>query len=38
MEASLDDMGANGWELIFFDDSRRGNGSYDATYYFKRRK
>ena len=32
----LNDMGAQGWELIAFDDGERGNGSFEGTYYFKR--
>ena len=34
----LSDMGAQGWELVLFDDGERGNGSYGGTYYFKRAK
>jgi hypothetical protein len=34
----LNDMGAQGWELVTFDDGERGNGSYPGTYYFKRAK
>ena len=34
----LNDMGAQGWELIAFDDGERGNGSFEGTYYFKRIK
>ena len=37
-EATLNDMGMYGWELILFDDGERGNGSYGGTYYFKRPK
>lgn len=37
-EATLNDMGMYGWELILFDDGERGNGSYGGTYYFKRQK
>jgi hypothetical protein len=37
-EATLNDMGLYGWELIFFDDGQRGNGSFEVTYYFKRPK
>ena len=34
----LNGMGAQGWELVLFDDGARGNGSYEGTYYFKRAK
>jgi hypothetical protein len=37
-EATLNDMGLYGWELIFYDDGQRGNGSFEVTYYFKRPK
>lgn len=37
-EGMLNDMGMHGWELVMFDDGERGNGSYSATYYFKRVK
>ena len=38
IEATLNDMGSNGWELVMFDDGARGNGSFEGTYYFKRPK
>lgn len=37
-EATLNDMGMYGWELVFFDTGERGNGSFGGTYYFKRPK
>jgi hypothetical protein len=37
-EAALNDMGLYGWELVLIDDGRRGNGSLEATFYFKRPK
>ena len=37
-EPVLNDMGLYGWELVMFDDGERGNGSFDATFYFKRPK
>jgi hypothetical protein len=37
-EATLNDLGMYGWELILFDDGERGDGSYGGTYYFKRLK
>ncbi len=37
-EATLNDMGLYGWELILYDDGERGNGSFEGTYYFKRPK
>jgi hypothetical protein len=37
-EPMLNDMGLYGWELVMFDDGARGNGSYEATFYFKRPK
>jgi hypothetical protein len=37
-EAQLNDLGAQGWEFIMYDDGQRGNGSYTGTYYFKRIK
>lgn len=37
-EATLNDMGSYGWELVIFDDGERGNGSYAGTYHFKRVK
>lgn len=38
IEPTLNDMGSYGWELVFFDDGRRDNGSFEGTYYFKRPK
>ena len=37
-EATLNDMGLYGWELVLFDDGERGGGSHGGTYYFKREK
>jgi hypothetical protein len=37
-EATLNDMGMYGWELVTFDDGERGGGSLGGTYYFKRLK
>jgi hypothetical protein len=37
-EATLNDMGMYGWELILHDDGQRGNESFEGTYYFKRPK
>lgn len=37
-DATLNDMGMYGWELVTFDDGERGNGSFGGTYYFKRPK
>jgi hypothetical protein len=34
----LNALGAQGWELIMYDDGQRGDGSYEGTYYFKRIK
>jgi len=31
-------LGAQGWELVMYDNGQRGNGSYDGVYYFKRIK
>ena len=37
-EDQLNELGAQGWELVMFDDGERGNGSFKGTYYFKRAK